>query len=66
MRDTGECVVVLGTVRARGRGSGVPVESPLGMVVEIDAHGLAQRATAFTTHADALAHAGLAAEGDTQ
>jgi ketosteroid isomerase-like protein len=66
VRDTGECVVVLGTLRARGRGSGVPVESPLGIVVEIDAQGLARRATAFTTHADALAHAGLAPEGGTQ
>jgi ketosteroid isomerase-like protein len=59
VRDAGERVVVLATLRARGRGSGVPVESPLGIVLEVDADGLARCGIAFTTHADALAHAGL-------
>jgi|GEM_PF-496403 len=62
--DAGERVVVLGTLRGRGRASGVPVESPVGIVVELDAYGLARRGIAFTTHAEALADAGLSAKTD--
>ena len=64
VRDAGECVVVLGTLRGQGRASGVPVQSPVGIVVEMDAHGLARRGIAFTTHTEALAHAGLTEETD--
>jgi len=61
VRDLGDRVVVLGTVRAQGRGSGVPVESELGIVVDLDPAGLARRGVAFPSHAEALTHAGIAA-----
>jgi ketosteroid isomerase-like protein len=61
VRDLGDRVLVLGTLHGRGRGSGVPVESPVGIVVELDADGMARRGVAFTSHAEALAHAGLEA-----
>jgi ketosteroid isomerase-like protein len=59
IRDLGDRVVILGTLRARGRGGGVPVDSPLGVVVGFDKEGVARRGVAFTSHAEALAHAGV-------
>jgi ketosteroid isomerase-like protein len=61
VRDLGDRVVMLGTLRGRGRGSRVPVESPLGIVVDLDEDGLMRVGIAFPRHADALAHAGVRA-----
>jgi ketosteroid isomerase-like protein len=61
VRDLGDRVVMLGTLRGRGRGSGVPVESRLGIVVEFDGEGLCTRASAFASHGEALAHAAAGA-----
>jgi ketosteroid isomerase-like protein len=58
-RDAGDQLVVLAMLRGRGRGSGVSVETPMGMVVELDENGMARRAITFASHAEALAHAGL-------
>ncbi len=57
-RDLGDQLLFLGTLHGRGRGSGVPVESPVGVVVELDADGIPRRGIAFASHAQALAHAG--------
>jgi ketosteroid isomerase-like protein len=59
MRDLGDRLLVIGTLHGRGRGSGVPVESPVGIVAEADSDGLALRGVAFTSHAEALAYAGV-------
>jgi ketosteroid isomerase-like protein len=58
MRDLGDQLLILGTLHGRGRGSGAPVESPVGIVVELDADGIPRRGIAFASHAEALAHAG--------
>lgn len=56
-RDLGDRLLVFGTLHGRGRGSGVLVESPVGIVVELDTNGIPIRGIAFATHVEALAHA---------
>jgi ketosteroid isomerase-like protein len=57
IRDLGDRLLFLGTLRGRGRGSGVPVESPLGVVIELAANETPLRGIAFASHGEALAHA---------
>ena len=57
MRDLGDRWLVIGTLRGRGRGSGVAVESPVGVVVELDAKRIPLRGIAFASHAEALTYA---------
>jgi ketosteroid isomerase-like protein len=59
MRDLGDRLLVTGTLHVRGRGSGVPVESAVGIVADVDSDGLARRGVAFTSQAEALAYAGI-------
>jgi ketosteroid isomerase-like protein len=59
VRDLEDRVVVLGTLRGRGRGSGALVESPVGIVSDLDDQGLGKRGIAFASHAEALAYAGI-------
>jgi ketosteroid isomerase-like protein len=59
LRANGEVVVMLGRAVGRGGGSGVGVEMPHAFVAEFTAGRIA-RVTAFLSHADALARAGLA------
>jgi len=58
-RDLGDRVLVLGRVEGRGRGSGVPVSTPWGVVYDFR-DGKVSRAHAFFDHAEALRAAGLA------
>jgi ketosteroid isomerase-like protein len=58
LRDLGDTVVALAGVKARGKTSGVELESPVGYVFEFDA-GLLRRTTAYLDHADALKAVGL-------
>jgi ketosteroid isomerase-like protein len=61
LRDLGERVMMIGRVYGRGRGSGVPVDSPV--VSLIDFHdGRISRIRAFLDHGEALRAAGLAEE----
>jgi ketosteroid isomerase-like protein len=57
-RDVGEIVVMLGRLEGRGKGSGVPVESSLGMVFDFRG-GAISRIRGYLDHAEALRAAGL-------
>jgi ketosteroid isomerase-like protein len=57
--DAGERIVVGATVAGRGRGSGIPVEARLFMVVSVRA-GLAVRLESYLDRREAFAAAGLA------
>jgi ketosteroid isomerase-like protein len=58
IRDLGDRVLALGHLRARGRGSGAEIESPVASVSEIqDGKGI--RIRTFLDHTDALKAAGL-------
>ena len=57
-RDLGDRVLVFGRVRARGRESGVEVDSPMGWVFTIR-RGKAVKAEGFLNRAKALEAAGL-------
>ena len=57
-RDSGEVVVMLGRLEGRGKGSGVPVDSSLGMVFDFR-HGRISRIRGYLDHAEALRAAGL-------
>jgi len=57
-RDLGGTVVVLGRVYAQGKGSGAPVESPFGSVLDLR-DGRIFRHRAFLDHGEALRAAGL-------
>ena len=57
-REGDGVVVALGRLRGRGRGGGVPVDSPVGAVWELR-RGRIWRLRAFLDHADALDAAGL-------
>ena len=59
LRADGEVVIMLGRAVGRGGGSGAGVEMPLAFVAEFRGERIAN-AAAFLSHADALAHAGLA------
>ena len=57
-RDAEGIVVMLGRLEARGVGSGVPVDSPLGMVFDVRGE-MISRIRGFLDHAEALEAAGL-------
>ena len=57
-RDLGDRVLVFGHVRARGRESGVELDSPMGWVFTVR-HGKLMKAEGFLSRAKALEAAGL-------
>ena len=57
-RDLGEIVLTLGRMLGRGRGSGVPVDTPLGILGDYR-DGKCWRVRVFLDHAEALRAAGL-------
>jgi ketosteroid isomerase-like protein len=57
-RDHGDLVVMLGRLEGRGKGSGIPVDSWLGMVFDFR-DGAISRIRGFLDHAVALRAAGL-------
>ena len=57
-RDLGDRVLVFGHVKARGRGSGVQLDSPMGWVYTVR-RGKLVRAEGFLNRAEALQAAGL-------
>jgi ketosteroid isomerase-like protein len=58
-RDLGDRVLVLGRAEGRGRGSGVPVDTSHGFVVELR-DGQMSRVRTYLDHDEALRAAGLA------
>jgi len=56
-RDLGDCVLALGRLRTRGRGSGVPVDSPWGGVYDLR-DGKVARIRTFLDHGEAVRAAG--------
>ena len=56
--DRDEVVLVLGRLEGRGRGGGVPVDSPVGAVWELR-EGKIRRLRAYLDHAEARRVAGL-------
>jgi ketosteroid isomerase-like protein len=58
IRDHDDVVVVLGRLRGRSRGGGVPVESPVGAVWELRGAEV-RRLRAFLDHDEALRAAGM-------
>jgi ketosteroid isomerase-like protein len=59
IRDLGDRVLAIGTFRARGRGSGAEVETPLGVLVDYDTDGVATVVLSTADPRDALEAAGL-------
>jgi ketosteroid isomerase-like protein len=57
-RDLGDLVIMLGRLEGLGKGSGVPVDSPLGMVFDFRGGAISQ-IRGFLDHAEALEAAGL-------
>ena len=57
-RDLGDGVLCLGRMEGRGRGSGVPVEAPLGAIFDF-CDGKIWRVRAYLDHAEASRAAGL-------
>jgi len=57
-RDVGDQVLVLGRADARGRGSGVDVDAPMGLVLDFRVNRIS-RARAFLDHAEAIRAVGL-------
>jgi ketosteroid isomerase-like protein len=57
LRDLGDRVVVLGQVRAKGRGSGIELDQEVAYVFGFR-DGLLQRGRSFLSHDEALAAAG--------
>jgi ketosteroid isomerase-like protein len=57
-RDLGDLIVAFGHIHARGRGSGLEVDSPTGWVFTVR-RGKVVRAEGFLNPADALEAAGL-------
>ena len=58
-RDLGDSVLILGRMVGRGRGSGVPVETPMGTLGDYR-DGKCWRIRAYLNHGEALRAAGLA------
>ena len=58
LRDLGGSVLVLGRAEGRGRGSGVQVDTPLGIVFDF-CRTKVRRARAYLDHGEALRAAGL-------
>jgi ketosteroid isomerase-like protein len=56
--DRGDIVLVLGRLEGRGRGGGVPVDSPVGAVWELTG-GKIRRLRAYLDHGEAVEAAGL-------
>lgn len=54
LRDLGDCVLVLGRVEARGRGSGVEVDAPFASIVDLH-DGKMSRVRGYLDHGEALA-----------
>ena len=57
-RDLGDRVLLLGRTEGRGRGSGVQVDSPIGVVFDFR-DGKMSRVRAYLDHGEALRAAGL-------
>jgi ketosteroid isomerase-like protein len=57
-RAVGDTVVALGRIEGKGRGSGVPVSTPVGTVIEFR-DGKISRARVYRDHDEALRAAGL-------
>jgi ketosteroid isomerase-like protein len=57
-RDLGDRVVALGRTEGRGRGSGVQVDSPIGVIYDFR-DGKMSRVRAYLDHGEALRAAGL-------
>ena len=57
-RESGDLVVMLGRLEGRGKGGGVPVHAPLGMVFEFRG-GEISRIRGYLDHAQALEAVGL-------
>jgi ketosteroid isomerase-like protein len=57
-RDLGDQVLVLGRAEARGRGSGVELDAPVGLLLDFRANRIS-RARAYLDHGEALRAAGL-------
>jgi ketosteroid isomerase-like protein len=57
-RDLGDRVLGLGRLKTRGRGSGVPVDSPWGGIYDLRG-GKVSRIRTFLDHGEALLAAGL-------
>ncbi len=58
--DLGDRVLVLGRTEGRGRGSGVQVDSPIGVIYDFR-DGKMSRVLAYFDHGEALRAAGLSA-----
>jgi uncharacterized protein len=58
-RDLGDRVLMFGRVQVHGRGSGVPVDTPLGVVFDFRG-GKISRSRTYLGHGEALRAAGLA------
>ena len=58
IRDLGDRVLAIGTFRARGRGSGAEVETPLGVLVDFE-NGIATRVWSTGDPGEVLEAAGL-------
>ena len=59
-RDLGDRVVVLGRTEGRGKGSGVQVDSPIGVIYAFR-DGKMSRVLAYLDHGEAVRAAGLSA-----
>lgn len=58
-RDLGDRVLGLGRLKARGRGSGVPIDEPWGGIYDVQ-EGKVSRIRTYLDHGEALRAAGLA------
>jgi ketosteroid isomerase-like protein len=63
-RDLGDRVLLLGRLQGRGKGSGVPVDAPMGMVFEFRG-GRCSRHRVYLDPGEALRAAGLCGESQT-
>jgi ketosteroid isomerase-like protein len=61
-RDLGDRVLMLGRMEGRGKGSGAPVDAPLGIVFDFRDEKVS-RARSYLDHDEALRAAGLAEKG---
>ncbi len=61
-RDLGDRVLMLGRQEARGRGSGVPVDAPFGMILDFRGDKIS-RMRSYNDHDEALRAAGLDESG---
>jgi ketosteroid isomerase-like protein len=57
-RDLGGCILVLGRLEASGRSSGVQIDSPLGLILDMRGHK-GYRARGYLSHDSALKAVGL-------